>query len=113
MLANIETIWSIVPVIVTIAVLIGMLSYIGRGMKSEIDPERRVPGHLTLPGCEEKRVTLVLGDGRRVEDVRLIRGSQITGIAKRRILSGGDLNFKVTDIVEVIPEAPTKLTQGG
>jgi len=50
------------------------------------------------------RVTLVLGDGRKVNEVYLAWGKEIVKIRNRSIKSMEDLNFDITKIVDVISE---------
>jgi hypothetical protein len=48
-------------------------------------------------------VTLILADGRRIDDVILAWASQIVKIRGRDVTGAGDLGFGVDEIVDVIP----------
>lgn len=50
------------------------------------------------------RVTLVLGDGRRVCDVFLGWGRDIVKVGNRVVSRPEDLDFRPTDIVDVLSE---------
>lgn len=50
------------------------------------------------------RVTLVLGDGRRVHEVFLAWGRDIVKIGNRPVSCPDDLDFGMADVVEVISE---------
>jgi hypothetical protein len=46
-------------------------------------------------------VTLILSDGRRIDDVILAGGSDIVKVKGRLVSDAKDLDFSVTDIVDV------------
>lgn len=50
------------------------------------------------------RVTLVLGDGRRVREVFLAWGRDIVTVGDRQVSRPDDLDFRTTDIVDVVSE---------
>ena len=50
------------------------------------------------------RVTLVLGDGRRVHEVYLAWGQKIVKVGVNPIRGEEDLDFSPTDIVDVVSE---------
>jgi hypothetical protein len=50
------------------------------------------------------RVTLVLADGRRINAVFLAAGMEIVKIGNRVVAIPEDLDFSLTDIVDVISE---------
>lgn len=47
------------------------------------------------------RVTLLLTDGRRISDVFLAWGSEITKIGQRHITSPDELDFRLSDIEDL------------
>lgn len=51
-------------------------------------------------------VTLVLADGRHIREVSLAMGSEIIKIGGRVIVRPEDLDFDVTEVVDVIAEPP-------
>jgi hypothetical protein len=50
------------------------------------------------------RVTLVLGDGRRVREVFLAWGRDIVKVGSKAISRPEDLDFRITDIIDVVAE---------
>jgi len=50
------------------------------------------------------RVTLVLNDGRRIEQVFLAWGTEIVKIKNKKIEKSDELKFRIEDIAEVISE---------
>jgi hypothetical protein len=50
-------------------------------------------------------VTLILSDGRRIDDVILAWASQIVKVRGRDVTEAGDLGFGVDEIVDVIPKS--------
>ena len=46
-------------------------------------------------------MTLILSDGRRIDDVILAGGSDIVKVKGRQVSDAKDLDFSVTDIVDV------------
>jgi hypothetical protein len=50
-------------------------------------------------------VTLILSDGRRIDDVILACASEIVKVKGRDVTDAGDLGFGVGEIVDVIPKS--------
>ena len=61
-----------------------------------------------FPECSygANRVTLLLADGRLVEDVILAWGRQIVKVGGKPVASAEDLSFSTSDAVDVFPDSP-------
>ncbi len=69
-------------------------------------PDRLAEKTISFPESSygANRVTLVLGDGRRVREVFLASGRDIVKVGTKAISRPEDLDFRVADIVDVVSE---------
>jgi hypothetical protein len=69
-------------------------------------PDKLADRAAGFPECSygANRVTLVLADGRRVSEVFLAWGREIVRVGSRQVSREDELDFRVTEIVDLVSE---------